>query len=278
VTPSFIAAVRATNRKIRRVVLTQSHFEEMLRDLIRHPDCPVKGIRLTISSERPYADFVISTRPSPSNNGPFLQVVRLGDNRRSKCKIELWQTSRLRNQKELMKGLRNVVRSYWKPHLRSLPADLVDLQQNILVPKMLENTLQVYRKNGISFSILYCDLDNFKDINLQYGQEEGNRVIKEVGAIIESLVAEMAVPLHFGGDEFVIIVPVLAPFEVRRLASKIANKIQAHDFHLNGRKQSISVGIAIGEGSKQLNQMTRESYESAVRLKSAKYQDKQQGS
>ncbi|WP_413112959.1 EAL domain-containing protein [Thaumasiovibrio sp. DFM-14] len=55
-------------------------------------------------------------------------------------------------------------------------------------------------------SILYVDIDNFKNINDSLGHHIGDRVLKEVATRLEKIIPASAVLGHLGGDEFGIIV------------------------------------------------------------------------
>lgn len=61
--------------------------------------------------------------------------------------------------------------------------------------------------SGRTFSVLYCDLNNFKSFNDKYGFEAGDRVLKTESQIIVS--AAMQDPAsfvgHIGGDDFIVV-------------------------------------------------------------------------
>lgn len=59
--------------------------------------------------------------------------------------------------------------------------------------------------NGDIFSLLFMDLDNFKTVNDVYGHSEGDNLLSVIGEII-NIVAEDALKVRLGGDEFLIII------------------------------------------------------------------------
>lgn len=59
---------------------------------------------------------------------------------------------------------------------------------------------------GSSIGILYCDLNEFKQINDDFGHATGDNVITEVAKRLQSFFRTNDTVARFGGDEFVIIV------------------------------------------------------------------------
>src|SRR5436305_1895994 len=85
---------------------------------------------------------------------------------------------------------------------------LTGLPGNIRIQEEIERQV----RDGRPFSVLYCDLDNFKAYNDQKGFVRGDRLIQSVARIIQDAVVEHVgsdgFVGHVGGDAFV---AVLAP-------------------------------------------------------------------
>jgi diguanylate cyclase (GGDEF)-like protein len=57
-------------------------------------------------------------------------------------------------------------------------------------------------------SLLFLDLDRFKEVNDTYGHLAGSRVLTEIGSILAaSLKNKLATAARYGGDEFIVILP-----------------------------------------------------------------------
>ncbi|WP_456390533.1 EAL domain-containing protein [Hydrogenimonas sp.] len=74
--------------------------------------------------------------------------------------------------------------------------------------KLLEELERVYRdgkESGIYSAFLFFDLDNFKQINDNYGHHVGDLVLAETAARLESLAREGDIVARIAGDEFAFI-------------------------------------------------------------------------
>jgi diguanylate cyclase (GGDEF)-like protein len=66
--------------------------------------------------------------------------------------------------------------------------------------------LQAGRKCS-HLSVVFVDLDNFKEVVDTYGHLSGTRVLKEIGETISACLSEEDVLIKYGGDEYVILIP-----------------------------------------------------------------------
>jgi diguanylate cyclase len=58
-----------------------------------------------------------------------------------------------------------------------------------------------------SLSLLFCDIDHFKQFNDSWGHRMGDEVLRLVGQAIEQLAHGVGYPARYGGEEFVIVLP-----------------------------------------------------------------------
>ena len=71
------------------------------------------------------------------------------------------------------------------------------------------HALENASRTGNSVGILYCDLNEFKQINDEHGHAVGDRVLVEVAKRLGSFFRTNDTIARFGGDEFVIVVEYL---------------------------------------------------------------------
>jgi len=76
------------------------------------------------------------------------------------------------------------------------------------------------RRNSI-MSLIYFDIDNFKEINDERGHLEGDEVLKTVGQCLRSSIRETDVACRYGGDEFCLVLPECDLEKAREVCEKI---------------------------------------------------------
>ncbi len=80
-------------------------------------------------------------------------------------------------------------------------------------------------------SLIFFDLDHFKDVNDTHGHLAGSRILKEVGALLEEIFNKTkAVVSRYGGDEFVIILPGADLKDAGEYAETLRKKIEHNIF------------------------------------------------
>jgi len=97
-------------------------------------------------------------------------------------------------------------------------------------------------------SLLYIDLDRFKDINDQFGHESGDRILRETGQILSSVFRDSDVLARVGGDEFCVLLVGANERDVSFALQRLADAVDARNREPgNVCAISYSVGIACAE-------------------------------
>ena len=65
--------------------------------------------------------------------------------------------------------------------------------------------LHVHRRHGLSLSLLYIDIAQFKTINDTRGHETGDRVLRTLASILRGQTRQSDYVLRWGGDEFLVL-------------------------------------------------------------------------
>lgn len=109
------------------------------------------------------------------------------------------------------------------------------------------------------FSILFFDVDRFKQINDTYGHQMGDTVLVQIARL-----ASLSSRLHdavgrYGGEEYLIVLPAIGKEEASRRAERLRTDVAEHRFVLPSGVEievTISIGIATtpedGENSEAL--------------------------
>jgi len=106
--------------------------------------------------------------------------------------------------KEVIKNLENKVKKLSKEVK-------TDFLTNIANKKALEDELKkqenVYKRYKTDYSIVFFDIDHFKNINDTYGHDAGDVILKSLGLLFRRYARDIDMIGRFGGEEFVAILP-----------------------------------------------------------------------
>lgn len=94
--------------------------------------------------------------------------------------------------------------------------------------RYLEETLEREIRRAVRseqvLGVLMLDLDHFKKFNDTYGHEAGDTVLRETAAFLTRSVRAEDIVCRFGGEEFVIILPIATSKRSRRAPSAFARR------------------------------------------------------
>jgi len=94
-------------------------------------------------------------------------------------------------------------------------------------------------------ALLYIDLDGFKVVNDAGGHAIGDRLLKQVVAILCRIVRKTDTLARLGGDEFGVICEDCPMPVARRIAQKICDQIDALRFQHEGQRLHVSASIGL---------------------------------
>ena len=124
-----------------------------------------------------------------------------------------------------------------------------DALTGVLNREGLERRLQVRveqrsAEDG-SGALLFCDVDDLKDVNDRYGHLAGDAVIRATAARLVACVRAGDLVARFGGDEFVVVAWGLAGPAVDSLVRRIGARV-AEEVRHSGRvlRVTVSIGVA----------------------------------
>jgi diguanylate cyclase (GGDEF)-like protein/hemerythrin-like metal-binding protein len=102
-------------------------------------------------------------------------------------------------------------------------------------------------KRAIRYSqdltFIFCDIDNFKQINDKLGHDFGDHVLSAVGNSLASDIRESDVVTRWGGEEFIIMLPHTNREDGFKVAEKMRSKLEMLN-HSKVGKVTASFGVA----------------------------------
>lgn len=101
-------------------------------------------------------------------------------------------------------------------------------------------------KSNSIFTVMMMNLNNFDAINESESYSEGDRVLRDVAGILNSLVGSRGSVIRYAGDEFIVILNSERPDEGAYLALNINRSIMDYNADFDGRYNlSMSIGNCI---------------------------------
>lgn len=101
------------------------------------------------------------------------------------------------------------------------------------------------RRYALSFSLILLDVDQLRDLNERLGQAGGDRILADLGRLLQR---ELRVPdfvSRYGGDEFALVLPETDAAGARRSVARVRERIRATLFDdlAPGDRPRLSAGI-----------------------------------
>jgi len=108
--------------------------------------------------------------------------------------------------------------------------DLTGLYNSRHLHARLDEELARARRFKSPVSMIFIDLDYFKNVNDQYGHLFGSKVLKEVATLLRQSIRAIDMAFRYGGDEFIILMPKTGKKNARLVAGKLRKAIRGHTF------------------------------------------------
>jgi two-component system cell cycle response regulator len=102
---------------------------------------------------------------------------------------------------------------------------------------------------GEPVACLVIDIDHFKKINDSFGHQVGDDVLREFAVRLASNVRAIDLPVRYGGEEFVVVMPDTRLEDAHRIAERIRLHVAGSPFRVLGGEELLSVTISIGVAS-----------------------------
>lgn len=102
------------------------------------------------------------------------------------------------------------------------------------------------QKEGREFSLLFMDLDNFKNVNDSLGHHVGDLLLQTIAGRLHTAVREIDTVARLGGDEFVVLLADMGADDAQRVARKIIGQVTASfGVELHTITMTTSMGISV---------------------------------
>lgn len=133
----------------------------------------------------------------------------------------------------------------------------VDTLTGLLNRRSMSKFLARAMESGNTFSVIMCDIDDFKRINDTYGHECGDIVLKEISNTIRDSLRDVDFVCRWGGEEILILASKTPIAGAVLVAERIRHKIEQLCIEYGGSsvKCTITLGAAEYSGEKKIEDL-----------------------
>ena len=130
--------------------------------------------------------------------------------------------------------------------------ELTKISNRRTFDEMLDTCYEQAKRDESALSILFIDVDHFKNYNDFYGHQKGDDVISSIAKSIKNAIRHMDFVARYGGEEFVVLLPETDAHGAYAVASNIYKAIDRLEIpHAKSTVSShvtISLGITVFRG------------------------------
>lgn len=108
---------------------------------------------------------------------------------------------------------------------------------------VLQSRHHELRQTGVPYAVAFIDLDDFKNVNDQYGHAAGDDLLRMIAQAISKAVREPDTVVRWGGDEFLVILPKVGEESLMPILKRVLLLVTTSELNLMGEVVRIKVSI-----------------------------------
>ncbi|MBM3142726.1 MAG: diguanylate cyclase [Chloroflexi bacterium] len=135
-------------------------------------------------------------------------------------------------------------RLYAKAEQRARVDELTGLFNRRHFDERLGEEIDRHSRHGGMLSLIFLDLDFFKAYNDKRGHMAGDKVLAQIGQLIEKAIRNIDIAFRYGGDEFAVLLPQSEADDAFVVAERVRGKIAAEM-----RKKKFRITASLGLAS-----------------------------
>jgi diguanylate cyclase (GGDEF)-like protein/putative nucleotidyltransferase with HDIG domain len=145
---------------------------------------------------------------------------------------------------QVASGVMNA-RLYARVQRQATTDGLTTLYNHRTGQEKLAEQLRVAERYQRNVSVVMIDVDHFKSINDNYGHPAGDAVLRSVASIIKNDCRDVDIPVRYGGEEFLLVLPEVNTEGAIVVAERIRRSLLAEVVHHDDIEISVTASMGI---------------------------------
>jgi diguanylate cyclase (GGDEF)-like protein len=109
----------------------------------------------------------------------------------------------------------------------------------------LDELIQKSTSNGRIFSLIFMDIDNFKQVVDTHGHLNASKALQEIADTLKTTLQTPAYGVAYGGDEFVLVLPELDKQQALAMAETVRKRIK-ETIYLQNAGLEVRISSSLG--------------------------------
>jgi diguanylate cyclase (GGDEF)-like protein len=158
------------------------------------------------------------------------------------------------NTQGALKKLHSMIHSM---HELSIRDELTGLYNRRFFVEQAEQLLSRAHRYGEPLTLIFIDMDNFKQVNDQFSHLVGDQTLRQVAELMSDTARGSDLTARLGGDEFVIVFPNTPLSRAKNLCERLRMNLEKFDWAplLQGMVPTMSIGVAEAQKGDTVEQL-----------------------
>lgn len=130
---------------------------------------------------------------------------------------------------------------------------LTGLWNRLQLDREMVRAMALANRQKTSLAMILIDLDEFKQVNDNYGHSVGDQVLKCFANFLQQMCRKSDFIARYGGEEFIVVVPQMTEAELIIYAQRLLEKMGSVEYPL-GLHLTASLGLALMQHGEDTNQ------------------------